>query len=408
MTGLAALCLTGLLAMAPDNGPDQGADAITVYGNTRTRLAVLRRELRTDQDSLATAQRLLADRRWLLRQRLFQRVEVALSPGTSNGLRRVVWTVQERGCLSLAPLASLDSRHGLSLGVEATVRNALGRMERLQLSAQAGGQPRIGARLILPQAATALGLYAQTEADHDAASYRYPDEPVPFEWTVNQLALTLGRRWGRWIETEVSWGWRHDRCGVEGVTFTGNRTENSTLTEARLRVDTRDWPVYPRTGWMAEAFVKRIAANGDRSLGRIGGALRAYRPLGGNILALEAVGQWSDGPCPPIHRLRLGGSQSLRSLRTGALSGDHLVHGSLEYRMPVVYARQPEAGLNAGWALVLFADVGSVWADGDRPDWRHAAGLGVHAIWDSWVLRAEYGYHGQGWGFVSAGTGVKF
>ena len=386
-----------------------GTDDVTVYGNHHTRLSLLRRELRSGWDSTATTQALLADRRWLIRQRWFQKVDVTLFPSGDVGIRDVVWTVQERGRLSLAPLLSLDSRHGLSAGLEATIRNPRGRMTRWQAGIQIGGQPKATLRVVLPQSATALGLYAEAEAVRNATDYRYPDADAPFSWTVDRTAFTLGRRWGRRLETQATVGWRSDRCGVGGATFGGDRTESSVLSEALIRLDTRDWPAYPKSGWMAELFARRIAAARDLSVGWFGGTLRCYRPLGkSNILAMEAEGQWADGPAPLIHKLRLGGGDSIRGLRTGDLSGDHRVSGSVELRVPVVALLDPEAGLSAGWGLVFFADAGSVWAYGTKPIWRHAAGLGVHAIWDTLVLRAEMGLNGRGGAFVSASTGVKF
>ena len=83
----------------------------------------------------------------------------------------------------------------------------------------------------------------------------------------------------------------------------------------------------------------------------------------------------------------------------------------MEYRIPILYERNPLAGMHGGYACVLFFDTANTWF-GDETftmtRFQSSAGLGFHAIWDDLVIRVEYGYRGKGFGFLNVGSGIKF
>ena len=101
----------------------------------------------------------------------------------------------------------------------------------------------------------------------------------------------------------------------------------------------------------------------------------------------------------------------MRGYKTGAFWGENSLTASVEYRIPLIYERNPAANLHVGYLAVLFADAGAAWLQSERIEWdrfRGSVGIGLHGVWQRWVLRAEYGINGKGWGFITGGTDVKF
>jgi len=140
--------------------------------------------------------------------------------------------------------------------------------------------------------------------------------------------------------------------------------------------------------------------------------MRWYIPVfQSNILAVQSHVVLSNGDVPIYKRLHVGGSKTIRGYPTGFMAGENIFLASMEYRFPVLYERNPLSGIHAGWAGVLFIDMGTAWYSHENPGLdavRLSVGFGVHLIWDRWVLHGEYGTHGEGWGFINAGTGIKF
>lgn len=410
LLGAGLLMLSGLATAETD--PPFTVESLTFYGNTRSRTTVIQRDLQVRSGQVATVTQLLKDRAWMLRQRLFQRVELELLPGSADSLRHVVMIVQEKGTLSATPLIRRDSRFGLSGGVEMTMENPWGRRQRIQTAVQLGGEPFAALSWSMPQASGPARLGWRIDLRHDRTPYSYPDATQPFDRERTTLSLTLSRRLHRALTVAYSGGWAQLQVSKNGLTLTGQRRETLWQNSATLVFDTRDWPIYPRTGLFLSANLNAMQGPGHSALFWTHLEGTVHRPLfGENILAIQAVLQHADRALPRAYKRHLGGGQSVRGLRSGERAGDHVFHATVEYRIPMVYARHPLAGLHAGYAFVLFADAGTAWDHGSAitsSDWVKSIGLGVHAIWDQYVLRAEYGYRGTGWGFLSAGTSVRF
>jgi len=411
-----SLCTAGLILLSglvpADTRTNFRVESIRFYGNTRSKTSVIQRELRVRAGAMTTVEALLEDRAWLLRQHLFHRIELEVLPGSADSLRHVVIILQEKGTLSSTPLFRYDNRFGLSGGVEATLDNHWGRRQRIKAAVQGGGEPWAGLSWTLPQASGLGRLGWRLNARHDRTPYNYPDAATHFSRRRNALTLGLSRQLHRVLTLSAAAGWHQTTVSRRGLTFSGESDESFWLGSAGLTLDTRDWPVYPRTGLFFETRFTAHQSNATDRFFDFQCNATVHRPLfGQNIVAIQAVLNHADRSLPRAYKQHLGGGDSVRGLKSGARAGDHIFHATVEYRIPMLYARHPLAGLHAGYAIVLFADAGTAWNHGvsmRHSDWVKSVGLGVHAIWDHYVLRAEYGYRGSGWGFLSAGTRVKF
>ena len=83
--------------------------------------------------------------------------------------------------------------------------------------------------------------------------------------------------------------------------------------------------------------------------------------FGQTILVASARKDGADGPLPDNLRPLFGGPSSVRGFRTGTASGDSLVAGSLELRVPLT---SPLSFAKIG--VSAFMDAGTVYDSGQR------------------------------------------
>jgi outer membrane protein assembly factor BamA len=180
-----------------------------------------------------------------------------------------------------------------------------------------------------------------------------------------------------------------------------------------LTLDTRLDPVFPRNAFYASAGWERLSPTVSAGVNRFRAEGRAYRGLiGQSVVSLRAQYLGADGPQPAYARYLLGGasglpsSGTLRGWRPGSFSGDNLLAGSLELRVPL---SSPMGIGRAGFTL--FADAGTAWDDGQRlADSRVQAGAGggVFILASIFQLNLEVGFR-EGWGTrVHFTTGLQF
>ncbi|MBN2414267.1 BamA/TamA family outer membrane protein [bacterium] len=401
------LLLPGLLAAQQFTIAD-----LNVYGNRRTRAEVVFRELEIAAGDSVSNRDLLAERGWLLRQRLFKRVEFQVKAGSGDHEKEVLMVVQEYGRFSGSPILGNNDLFGWYAGGTVHLRNLLGYNTRLSATAQAGGIDLLGLEWSHPWFGGRARLFASLGFTALDRPYRYSDYDRTFAFRNRSVALTAGRGFGRRIQAGLRL--KRDAITVSetAVTFSGRGTDHLNTAGLFLFLDTRDWPLYPRQGVRTDISAFWTGTDESWLYRGLDLDFRAYMPvIAGNILALQTVLSLRDGDVPVYSRLHIGGGNTVRGYPTGHSAGTNAFYAGLEYRFPVVYERTPLAGLHAGWAGVLFLDTGTAWFPETSPldsDWLLSAGLGVHIIWDSFVLRAEYGNRGSGRGFITTGTSVKF
>ncbi len=386
-------------------------EGIALYGNNLTHERTILQELDLRIGRPIRFQDLVKERAWLLRQDFLKRIEFQVKPGTIENRQVLMLVVQEKGILSASPILSNNDVFGWYAGIKVAHRNLFGRRNRLETTLQFGSVRHFGITWIYPWFGGSLRLFTELSAYYRSFSYLYTDYTPHFNERDEGIIWSFGRGITRHGRIGLRSGIEGIRVDRPGVTRSGNKDILSSL-EPFLEWDFRDWPVYPKTGLYLRYGYQWYGVFQPYRFGRMTADLRIYRPVyHDNILAVQSMVQLSAGGVPVYKRIHMGGGKTLRGYGTGDLAGENNFLVSMEYRFPILYERNPLAGINAGYAGVLFLDTGAAWFRGEalHPHMiRGSVGFGMHMIWDHFVVRLEYGYHGQGMGFVNAGTGVKF
>jgi outer membrane protein assembly factor BamA len=168
------------------------------------------------------------------------------------------------------------------------------------------------------------------------------------------------------------------RAGWADVTF-GDLEDQITTYGARLSVDTRVNPAFPRNAIYASAAWEAIKPASGQTVNRYTLDGQAYAGLiGSSVLALRARTDTADGPLPAYERALVDGFGSLRGFRAGAFTGDNAATASLELRVPF------HSPLRLGQTgIAVFGDAGAAYDHGVKlADARFEYGAGA-----GWYLR---------------------
>lgn len=109
------------------------------------------------------------------------------------------------------------------------------------------------------------------------------------------------------------------------------------------------------------------------AFGGVSGEGATYVPLAAATLALRAGGRQNWGPFPVHEAALIGGRSTLRGHDWNRFAGDAMAYGSSELRVPVARVTLLARG---DLGMILLADAGRVWRDGQSPGGWHAAGGG--------------------------------
>jgi outer membrane protein insertion porin family len=126
--------------------------------------------------------------------------------------------------------------------------------------------------------------------------------------------------------------------------------------------DTRLDPVLPRNAVFATASVERLGFESRDAIVRTRIDARGYVGLiGQQVLVMRVLREDANHPQPDYLRSLLGGWSNLRGFEPGFQTGDTLVAGSLEWRMPI------SSPLSFGKVGVsVFGDWGTVYEKDQR------------------------------------------
>ena len=378
---------------------------LSFYGNNRTHEKVILQELQLTKSQFLSNQ-MHQERLWFLRKNLFNKIDFYVKSESE-----IMVIVKEKSLLSADPLWDYSGLFGMSGGVEISLFNMRGIWDRLKLGIQGGGLQGYQLSYESPRILGFIGLTGRLLVYHHENRYLYPDDVRQFLLQETGGGGELFKQVGRKNQAGIGWTQEWIRVDEPDILHQGRK---EMLRHIRLfwERDGRDWPIYTRSGFYLSTEWTRTLRDNKKMFDRLKLDFRVFRPLWKrNILAFQSLFFYSDGSVPVYKRLHLGGSSSLRGYSTGFRAGDNEWLSTIEYRFPIVYERNPASGLHVGYAGVLFFDAGTAWYHDQSFDWHHvygSAGVGVHAIWDRWVLRAEYGHRGQGWGFITSGIGAKF
>jgi hypothetical protein len=368
---IAALLLTALLLPQAPPPPEVLAD-VQVRGNVATpdaevrRLAGLEIGMSVEPDLAArVSERLRAAKR-------FDRVEVMKRYASlTDPTQIVVVVLVDEGAVSIQrtgdpdnptrvvrrrwpnllflPLFSTESGYGVTYGARLTHPEPAGRDSRISFPMTWGGRKRIAAEF--EKRLTGRWL-TRFEAGGSASRRVNPlfdanDDRVAV-WFRPERQLTPSLR------VRALTGWQR--------TSFQSASDRFTSLGAEVIFDTRLDPFLARNAVFFQATRSRLAFDHRDAVTRTVLEGHGYLGLyGQTILVASARKDGADGPLPDNLRPLLGGPSSVRGFRTGTASGDSLVAGSLELRVPLT---SPLSFAKIG--VSAFIDAGTVYDDGQR------------------------------------------
>jgi outer membrane protein assembly factor BamA len=150
-------------------------------------------------------------------------------------------------------------------------------------------------------------------------------------------------------------------AGWQDVTFADTADRLKTV-GADVAYDTRLDPVLPRNAVYGLVSWERVAGAAADPIDRLVLDGRGYLGLiGQSVLVVRALHENASSPQPLYLRSLLGGWSNLRGFEAGAFTGDTLVSGSVELRVPLNSPLQiARLGVN------VFADFGTAYEKGSR------------------------------------------
>lgn len=170
-----------------------------------------------------------------------------------------------------------------------------------------------------------------------------------------------------------------------------------------LRIDQRDNPAYPRSGFTATGATAFYPAMWDVPDAFTTADLEAtaYLPIGRPTLAFRVGGMrvWGDFP---LHEAAfIGGRHTVRGFRFNRYTGDSELHGTTELRVPIVRTTLLTRGTLGAF---VFGDAGRVWMDGASPgDWHTGIGGGLSFYTLGVSFSAAYAHGAQDRFYVQYG-----
>jgi len=311
-----------------------------------------------------------------------------IAPGPPNPIQRIA-----RSGMFLPILGYADG-YGFTYGARATLVDAPADGGRVTFPLTWGGTKRAAAEFRQPIARgpidSVLGGVAISRRRNP--HYRTDDDRREVWVGAAQTIKGLFQVEGRAGYTRVGFDQLEDRFVSLG---------------ARVLVDTRLDPVFPRNAVVASAGWEHLRWDGGPRVNRLQGEVRGYVGLiGQTVLSLRAEAGRADKPLPPYERFLLGGAGSLRGYRAGAYSGDNLLAASAELRIPFTSPlKVGRAGVN------VFVDAGTAYDHGTRlkdSKMRYGGGVGVFLLATIFQVNIDVAARQGGGSRVHVTTGFQF
>jgi outer membrane protein assembly factor BamA len=305
-------------------------------------------------------------------------------------------TIVRRGGLRnlmFLPILDAEDGYGVTFGARVAFAGLLGERSRLSSPLTWGGHRRAGIEL---DRTFLRGPLSRVDV---GAAVEQRRNPAFDEDDQRRRLWVRGERAAGPLRAGATAGWQR-------VSFGALRDDiRSVSIDAAF--DTRLNPVLPRDAVHAAASVERLFFDGGRVVDRLRVDARGYLGLLGQpVLVVRAVREDVSAPVPPYLRSLLGGWSSLRGFKAGAFTGDTLVAGSLELRVPLTSPLDV-----ARLGVSAFVDAGTAYDKGQRlADQRFRTGIGG----SGWVAIAAFRMslsvaHGRGSGTrVNFGGGFTF
>jgi outer membrane protein assembly factor BamA len=355
---------------------------VRVHGNHTTPDAEVLRLAVIEPGQAVTSESLEAVRRRLDDSGRFRSVDVRKRYASISDLSAilVVIVVEEEAGVSIdvpdpgplrklrantmwLPILRSDDGYGFTYGARVTVVDVLGRRTRVSAPLTWGGERRaaveVERRFERGPLTRVIGTAGVTRREHPA--------------------LDVGdRRTGAGVRAERAFGpWLRVGGGATtaDVRFGGVDEALRTL-RADVAFDTRRDPTFPRNAVYVATGVERVWFDDSADTIRLTADARGFVGLfGQTVLALRAQHVRAADPLPAFEQVLLGGDATLRGFELGYRSGDRLLAGSMELRVPLSTPRRVSK-----LGVAVFADTGTVHGAReplDGADWDTGVGAGV-------------------------------
>lgn len=398
-----------------EEGPRVYIDRINVYGNTRTKDYVIRREFRLVEGDAYNRLLVRNAKKRLQRLGFFEKVDISRETGSSPDRVILNVSVVEKNTGELSFGAGYSTSEGVIGDISITERNLLGNGQFLRLSL--GGsfeRQQIDLSFTEPRFLD-MNLAAGFDIFHKEIDR---SDESNFKNRKTGGGIRLGFPIAENIRGAVRYTFtRDDIYEVENDATDAIKQQegvsNISSVGYTLTYDTRNHRSKPNRGLYLSVSQDFAGVGGDVNYLRTVGEARAYYPLWNKItLVGRVIGGVIAGTGGDDVRLNdhfFKGGETIRGFESGGLgprerNGDRDALGGKVFYAATVEARFPIPYLteNTGISGAVFADAGSVY-DVDLPNNTTTtafdedsirASVGISVLWDSPVgpIRADYSH----------------
>ena len=373
---------------------------INIFGNTKTRDKVIRRELAVVEGDLYSRTKIKNSYMALNRLRYFEEIDFQAERGPDETQTDVNIKVKEKATGMFSIGAGYSAVDGAVITGQISQENLFGRGQTLSLKASLGGSSTLYDLSFTEPWLFDIPLWSKFDIWNLYREYdSYNLESQGFGAT---FGYPLGKNLTGYVGYRLSF---NDVTDVmDYASYYIKEQEGQTTTSGvtlTLTRDTTDDKMFPTRGSKNSASVEYTGGplQGDVSYTRYGASSAWFFPLiFDNVFAVRGVigyMQGNEGKEVPVYeRYILGGINSLRGLRdvgpvdpmTGDIIGGlTMVQLNVDYIFPLLKS--------AGMKGVVFFDMGNTWESGYHAnDLRRTAGLGVRWYSPIGPLRVEWGY----------------
>src|SRR6185295_732906 len=257
-----------------------------------------------------------------------------------------VSVVRRRGFKNLMfmPIFDAEDGYGVTAGVRLAYVGMAGKRSRVSFPMTFGGTKHVG---------------AEFEQSFKRGPFTRLELGSALQLQTNPAYDTEDGRKQLWAKAERAIGPLRlsTNTGVEWVGF-GGVDDSFTSVGGAVVFDTRLDPVLPRNAVFASASIDRLFfSHSGPQIDRTRLDARGYLGLiRQTVFVVRVQRESADGPQPPYLRYLLGGWSNLRGFKAGSFTGDTLVAGSAELRIPL---NSPVSFAKLG--VSAFVDTGTVY-----------------------------------------------